>query len=263
MSRWPGAFVCLAACAVGWSGFAQPLLGYLRPSTAPSGTAILPPPPQPGTERYERDRAIFRATRASQIPGRWALAIADANSAVSAVMADFRCSAGVDLNAANAPRLAHLLNEVRSDVGLSNLRTKWRFHRQRPFRIDSGRICVAHTITLDPDPDYPSGHSTWGWAAGLVLAELVPDRATPILVRARAYGESRVVCGVHNASAVEAGRTYGAAMIAAEHGVAAFQRDLQAARVEVAQVRAASPDLPVTDACRSEAALVVQRPFAD
>jgi acid phosphatase (class A) len=32
---------------------------------------------------------------------------------------------------------------------------------------------------------------------GLILAELAPERATPILNRGRAYGESRVVCGVH------------------------------------------------------------------
>jgi acid phosphatase (class A) len=276
MTLWRGVFVGMAACTVAGAGHAQPatraedpirspplVLGYLRPSTAPDAVAILPPPPQPGSPAYERDRAIFRGTRASQIPGRWALAIADTDSGVAAVMADFRCSAAVDLTSANAPHLTHLLNEVRSDVGLINFRSKWRFHRQRPFLIDAGRLCVTRTAFLDTSPDYPSGHSIWGWAAGLVLAELVPERSTPILVRARAYGESRVVCGAHNASAVEAGRTYGAAMIAAEHGVAAFRRDLEAARAEVAQARAASPDLAVADACRSEAALIGQRPFAD
>ena len=50
----------------------------------------------------------------------------------------------------------------------------------------------------------------------MILAELEPDRASDILVRARAYGESRVVCGVHNASAVEGGRIIAAAMVAAK-----------------------------------------------
>lgn len=235
--------------------------GYLTLSTAPDAVRILPPAPRAGSARYERDRRIFLATRSNQMPGRWELAIADADSGVDAVLHNFRCSLGADLTPANAPRVSELLAKVRADIGIFNFRNKLHFHRQRPFLIDAGRICVAHTITLDTEPDYPSGHAAWGWAAAMILAELAPDRATPLLVRGRAYGDSRVVCGVHNASAIEAGRTWGGALVAAEHGSGAFRTDLEAARSEVLRIRSAAGDLATAPACQAEAALIAPTPY--
>jgi acid phosphatase (class A) len=86
----------------------------------------------------------------------------------------------------------------------------------------------------------------------LLLAELFPDRATEILARGRAYGESRVICRVHTVSAVEAGYVAGAAATAVLHGQAEFRRDLEAARAELAHVRADAPPAD-TARCRAEA----------
>ena len=66
-----------------------------------------------------------------------------------------------------------------------------------------------------------------------------PDRDEPILARARAFGESRVVCGVHNASAVEAGRLLAAAIVARRAADADLAADLVRARAELAALRAA------------------------
>jgi acid phosphatase (class A) len=82
-----------------------------------------------------------------------------------------------------------------------------------------------------------SGHATISWAWGLILAELAPDRATEILMRARSIGESRVVCGVHYPSDVEEGRTNGAALVAALHSSPEFRADMEKARAEVAAAR--------------------------
>ena len=59
----------------------------------------------------------------------------------------------------------------------------------------------------------PAAAAEHTWA--LILAALVPEKATPILVRGRAYGESRIVCGVHWLSDVVAGRLTGTAVFAA------------------------------------------------
>ena len=65
---------------------------------------------------------------------------------------------------------------------------------------------------------------------------------------------------MHNASAIEAGRTTGAAVVAAEHGVAEFRTDLEAARRELAALRTAGP-APAAAACRTEASLVERTPY--
>jgi len=38
------------------------------------------------------------------------------------------------------------------------------------------------------------------WETGSVLTQVAPDRVTAILARARAFGESRIVCGVHSST---------------------------------------------------------------
>ena len=95
---------------------------------------------------------------------------------------------------------------------------------------------------------------------GLILAELAPDRATEILSRARAFGEGRLVCGVHNLSAVEAGRMNASIVVAGLHGNAEFRKDLEVARQEVAAARKAGP-APDPTACAKEAATVAINPY--
>nr|QQZ50764.1 hypothetical protein JKL49_05215 [Phenylobacterium glaciei] len=51
-------------------------------------------------------------------------------------------------------------------------------------------------------------------------------------------GDSRVICGVHFQSDIEAGRTLASAMVARLHGDPDFQRDLAAARQELARAPA-------------------------
>lgn len=90
------------------------------------------------------------------------------------------------------------------------------------------------------------------------MAEADPAHATPILARARAFGESRLVCGVHNNSAVEAGRTNGAALVAALHGSKAFRDDVDGVREEIAEARKAAT---APAQCDAESALVAKSPY--
>ncbi|MGA0604192.1 acid phosphatase [Caulobacter sp. KR2-114] len=243
------------------AGIAEaPPAPYLTGAAAPDTVRILPPAPKVDSARGVADRAVFRATRALKGSPRWTLAQSDANEAVPAMLSDFSCAAGASLTPGNAPKLAAMLARVRKDTVAAVNGPKDLYRRQRPFLIDRGDICIERTLALAASPDYPSGHTTWGWTVGLILAELAPDRAGPILSRARAFGESRVVCGVHNASAIEAGRTNGAALVAALHGDGAFRADLDAARTEMAAARAAGP-IPDAGACKAEAALTDRSPW--
>ena len=101
---------------------------------------------------------------------------------------------------------------------------------------------------LRRDGSYPSGHSAIGYGWGLILAELLPDRAAQLVARGRAYGDSRRICHVHWLSDVEEGRIVGAATVARLHGDPRFRQDLEAARIELARVH-----VPPTG-CDAEAA---------
>jgi len=236
---------------------AQTARGYLG-DAAPDTYKILPPAPVAGTTRYEADRTVYLATRSLKDTPRWALAQNDVNQ--FAILKDLSCSIGVELNQANAPKTVAMVARVGRDVSRATDHPKNIYKRQRPFLIDKGETCVPQTEALARSPDYPSGHNTWGWTVGLIMAELAPDRATEILARARAFGEGRLVCGVHNLSAVEAGRLNGSIVVAGLHGSEAFRRDLEAARKEVAAARKAGP-APDPAACAKEAAVVAQNPY--
>lgn len=233
--------------------------GYLHGREAPDTIAILPPPPTPESSRGLADRAIFLQTRILKDTPRWVLAQNDAAQTIPTLMRDFSCAADATLTPDSAPKLNALMSKMSLDVVHAVTAPKDKFQRKRPYLIDEGEICIARSDALARSPDYPSGHATWGWTLGLVLAELAPDRSTQILTRARAYGESRVVCGVHNVSAIEAGRTNASALVAALHGSKAFRADMEAARTEIAALRAANTPKP--QACDAEAALTERTPW--
>jgi acid phosphatase (class A) len=218
---------------------AAPIKGYLAPGTAPDTLRILPPPPAPNSLNDQADQGVFAATRSLAGQPRWALAIDDADLGHGAGY--FACAMGVKLDAANAPTLNTLLRRMSMDSRGVIDPPKDHYARPRPYLVAKGdaTICVPKSEGLSKSPSYPSGHSTLSWAWGLILAELEPDHATAILGRARSIGESRVVCGVHNPSDIDQGRTNGSILVAALHGDAAFRADLEKARAEVGAARQA------------------------
>ena len=81
-----------------------------------------------------------------------------------------------------------------------------------------------------------------------------------VLLRARSFADSRVVCGAHNLSAIQAGQINGSAIVARLHAEPAFQADMAAAREELAALRAAGT--PVDGGqCAAEHALIEQAPY--
>lgn len=225
--------------------------GYLTLDTLPDAAATIPPAPREGEVRNTADWTIFRTTRALEGSDRWALAEFDDSYRPADLLKGFSCAAGVQLTPENSPTLAVMMARVSRDAGAAAEGAKQLYKRTRPYLHNEGAICIERSDGLAKSFDYPSGHASLGWANGLLVAELVPDRATQVLQRGRAYGESRVVCGVHNYSAAEAARTNAAGVIAALHGSAEFQADLARAKAEMAAARA-SGTKPDAAACAKE-----------
>jgi acid phosphatase (class A) len=228
--------------------------GYLGPAATPDAFAIIPIAPREGEPRNDADWAVFRKTRSLEGSARWKLAQNDDSYVPAALLKDFSCAVGAELTPRTAPTLATIMARTGSDAGAAAASAKKKYQRTRPFLHNPGAICIARDAGLEASFDYPSGHASASWAEGLALAELAPDRSSQILQRARAYGESRIVCGVHNWSAVEAGRVNGASVFAALHGSAEFLADMSRARLEVEAARKSGPR-PDAAACEAEAEL--------
>lgn len=230
-----------------------PILGFLTPETTPDATSIVPVAPQGPDARNTADWAVFRSTRALQVtdPDRWALARNDDSYKPVDILKDFSCAMGVELTLENSSRLSAVLSRAAQDAANAAAKTKEVYRRTRPYLNNYGDICIEKSEGLAKSYDYPSGHASASWVQGLILAQLAPDRAEKLLTRARAYGESRIVCGVHNWSAVEAGRTNAAGVFAALQSSSAYQNALSGARRELAAVRK-SGKAPDAAACEKE-----------
>lgn len=227
--------------------------GYLKPEQRPDHMLFLPPPPPVDSVLGTADMALYRATRALEGSARWQLATRDAEIAQRNLLADFSCALGIDLTGARAPATIRLLTRASADLFPLVGASKDHYQRPRPFLVEDLPLCVVPSQELARGGSYPSGHSATGWLYALLLAETAPDRAAAIMARGRAYGESRVVCGVHYLSDVEGGRTLSTTLVAALNGNTAFERDVAAARRELAKLRAKGAAGGDAAACASEA----------
>ena len=216
--------------------------------------ALLPPAPLKGSVRYEADRRMFRHTRRFKDTPRWVMATRDANASSADMLQHFSCALDIEVTSSTAPQILKLAQNLGGDAGRMAGSAKDHYQRLRPYWIDRGDICRPRD-ELGKSFDYPSGHTIAGWSWAIALAQIAPERATPLLARGRAYGESRIVCGVHNATAVEAGRLGATAAAVLAQGNAQYQADLAAARAEYAQLKQSAPH-PDAARCSEEAALV-------
>ena len=228
------------------------LVGYLPISERIDSRAILPAPPVVGSAEAASDEAISRAALRLRDSDRWALAIRDANVNFPEAAGIYSCALGAPINVEATPYLYQLLRRAASDAGYAGDGAKAFYKRDRPFVINKQLPCTPEERdSLGRDRSYPSGHSATGTVWALILAELAPDRAVPLLKRGQAYAESRVVCNMHWQSDTIQGRFVGAYSYSRMQASPEFKADMRAARDELAAVRAKK--LAPTRDCQAEA----------
>lgn len=251
VSRWSvvGVVGALALAGAAWqTGFAKTAAIIAQPGTGewatakgylPKGAldsiALLGPPPTPQSLTGQADQARFEETRSLEGAPRWALATRDSDLR-NGIVQRFSCAAGGRIGP-KTPTLVRLLAKLQYDVRDTGDPAKDHYSRPRPLIGNDKPICVKREAWMATNASYPSGHSMIGWSWGLVLSEMAPDRAETLMENARDFGESRVVCGVHYASDVEAGRLLASAMVAREHADPVFKADLAVAKAELARAR--------------------------
>jgi membrane-associated phospholipid phosphatase len=103
---------------------------------------------------------------------------------------------------------------------------------------DNGAYNSGPLSDLTLSPSYPSGHTTYGYGAALLLAILVPSRYQQMIVRAAEYGNDRILMGAHYAMDVIAGRALATYDVAQMLATPDFQNGMSKARRTVAALLA-------------------------
>ena len=232
------------------------VIGYLAPAQLPDARALLPPPPAAGSAALAADEDAYRFTRRLRDTPRWTQAAKDADLTFPNAAGIFSCALAMPISEAATPHLNMLLRRVRADASRANDKPKGFYKRKRPYVAHGDASCTPKE--KHKDDSYPSGHASIGWAWALTLAEIAPERADVVLARGLAYGYSRVVCGVHWQSDIEAGRVVGASTVSRLHADPVFAAQMAAARKEIEAARAAGLKSPLD--CAAEARALASAP---
>lgn len=231
-----------------------PQVGQAAPIVLPDGRAFLPPPPATKSHAQEADIQAFENTRALKNSNRWRLAYNDADLKPEHIISDFSCAAGFKLLPSELPALVAVLSALASPLEQRITEEKKNWQRQRPFVGTNQPICTPDADKLAASFSYPSGHTTWGWLVASILGSALPERSSQIMQRGRIFGESRIVCGVHWKSDVQAGYMNGSAMFAAIQGQPWFAEKMDLIRKELQNARVkATPAESATCALEHEA----------
>ena len=195
--------------------------------------AILGPPPAVDTPWDRADQELVEDYQKVD-PARFESARLDERLLLSRFDAAF----GRPIDPKASPVLVALLNRALLDVDATAAAAKDHFHRPRPYqRMQLQRVCNKDDApTPEEHPmhgsSYPSGHSVHGWTVAMILSRVDPDRSQSLMQRAEEYEESRLICGMHFPTDVEAGQVVAAAVVARLDSSNEFKADLAKARKE-------------------------------
>lgn len=202
--------------------------------------SLIGQPPASGSQQAAVDLAIllwlqrFR-TPAMEADAWWLL---DRNPAL------FSRAVGADLSK-SAPLLRHGITAFLRPIDAIKDTIKDQISRPRPFVHDAS---IHNCLPRETSASFPSGHATWYRAAAELLADVLPERREPLLAVGLHGGASRVICGVHYPSDVEAGQRLGLA--AAQQVIRSDQWRAflanPAVQQELRELRAAALNRPVS-----------------
>lgn len=216
----------------------SPDVFFLHANDVANSLKLLPPPPSTGSVQFLYDEYQYYWGKLQRDTPRGDQAVADAHVSGDGVPFAFSDAFGIKISKETTPEIYKLIINMREDAGdLATRAAKMHYMRTRPYAYYHEPTCVPdQQKELSSDGSYPSGHTSIGWATALVLAEINVDRQNEILKRGYEMGVSRVICGYHFQSDVDAGRIVGSAVVARLHANAGFMKQLGKAKKEFAKL---------------------------
>lgn len=229
----------IASVPPGNDATTKPDLYYLKNSQAIDSLALLPPPPEIGSILFLYDQAMYEKGFLLRGTERGKQAAADADLAAGGVANAFSTAFGFPITKKDSPEIHKLLTNMIEDAGdLATRSAKQEYMRIRPFAFYGVETCnTKEQKALSTNGSYPSGHTSIGWASALVLTEINPAKQDAILKRGYELGQSRVICGYHWQSDVDAARVVASAVVATLHSNPEFLAQLEKAKAEFAKLQ--------------------------
>lgn len=216
----------------------NPDLYFLQADEVANSLELLPAPPQPGSILWMNDEAQYQWGKLQRNTPRGDQAAADARVNGDGVPNAFSEAFGIRISKETTPEIYKLVLGMREDAGdLATRAAKNYYMRVRPFAFYHETTCnPEQQQELSTNGSYPSGHTAIGWATALVLSEINVDRQNEILKRGYEMGQSRVICGYHFQSDVDAARLVSSAVVARLHANKNFMAQLEKAKAEFARL---------------------------
>lgn len=216
----------------------NPDLYFLQADEVANSLELLPAPPQPGSILWMNDEAQYQWGKLQRNTPRGDQAAADARVGGDGVPNAFSEAFGIRISKETTPEIYKLVLGMREDAGdLATRAAKNYYMRVRPFAFYHETTCnPEQQQELSTNGAYPSGHTAIGWATALILSEINVDRQNEILKRGYEMGQSRVICGYHFQSDVDAARLVSSAVVARLHANKNFMAQLEKAKAEFARL---------------------------
>ncbi|KAF3998113.1 acid phosphatase [Glaciimonas immobilis] len=187
---------------------------------------LLPPPPASESSQTKAELGEILTVQVTRTPEMVARAQADAVENIGR----FSDILGPRFNVENLPKFSAFFARVVSSEGAVVDAPKKFWQRPRPYLASD---LVKPVVKMTASGSYPSGHATAGTLMGIVLANMVPEKRSEIMLRAREYAHNRIVAGVHYPSDIEAGRIAGTLIAANLMTREDFNAEFATARAEL------------------------------
>ena len=228
------ALLLMFACSVCYA--AAP--SFLTEDEMPTGAKILPLPPKVTDASFYNDWQRYQWGKTLRDTERGKQAIEDADYTLEHLTQIYSEPFGMEISPKKTPEIWALLDRVLTTATLCKDREKKVLMRKRPFvQFNEPTPIPKDEEELKNNSSYPSGHTTRGWAIGMVLAQINPERQDEILKRAFDYGESRVIVGFHYQSDVDAAQTITSMLVNRMNANEDFRKQLAKAKAEFQELK--------------------------
>jgi acid phosphatase (class A) len=206
---------------------------YLKIEEMPDPMQFLPPPPGWTSPLFAGDYAAYLWGKTVRSSERGREAVEQAAYLFDEISAFFSKPFGMEISREKTPAIYKVLYKGAVTAMHSYVRAKKTYGRARPFvRYGEGTPFPEDEKHLKNNGSYPSGHTTRGWAAALILMEINPAATDALLQMGYMQGDSRIILGYHWQSDVTAARLVASAAVARLHTSKEFARQMRKAKRE-------------------------------